>query len=158
MRLTEILSPSRIVLDPEGRRAATKEAALSALAELVAADVGLPDKEILTPLLEREKLQSTGIGEGVAIPHCSLGQLEHQVAALLLCRAGIPFDAIDGANVQIVFAVLAPKKAASDHLKILAKISRLLRSPETRRRLLDAATPEQAFALIEEHDDRASIT
>jgi nitrogen PTS system EIIA component len=157
MQLTEILTESRIVIDPEGRFAPTKEAALLALSEVIARDLGLRAEEVYAALVEREKLQSTGIGEGVAIPHTSLGQVERQTAALLLSAKGIGFEAIDGAPAQIVFAVLSPKRAASEHLKILAKISRLLRSPETRRRLIESRSSEQAFALIQEHDERNSL-
>jgi nitrogen PTS system EIIA component len=157
MRLTEILTEARIIIDPEGRFAPTKEAALGMLAEVIARDLSLRPEEVFTPLVEREKLQSTGIGEGVAIPHSSLAQIERQTAALLLSPQGIPFDAIDHAPAQIIFAVISPKRAASEHLKILAKISRLLRSPETRRRLLESRTSEQAFALVSEHDDRNSL-
>lgn len=157
MRLTEILTEPRIVIDPDGRLAPTKEAALTTLAEVIARDLALKSEDVFAALMEREKLQSTGIGEGVAIPHSSLAQVERQTAGLLLAPRGIEFEAIDHAPAQIIFAVLSPKRAASEHLKILAKISRLLRSPETRRRLLEARSSEQAFLLVSEHDDRNSL-
>lgn len=158
MLLTDILKESRIVIDPTGTKAGTKGLALHVLAEVIASDLGIPISEVEGPLLEREKLQSTGIGEGVAIPHCALTSpaLHDQMAALLLSAKGIEFDSIDHAPAQILFAVVSPKRSASDHLKILAKVSRLLRSPETRRRLLEAATSEQAFSLILEHDERST--
>ncbi|OQX67558.1 MAG: hypothetical protein B6A08_14805 [Sorangiineae bacterium NIC37A_2] len=158
MLLTDILKESRIVIDPTGARAGTKELALHVLAEVIATDLGVSVEEVEGPLLEREKLQSTGIGEGVAIPHCSLQTpaLHDQMAALLLSAHGIEFESIDNAPAQILFAVVSPKRCASDHLKILAKVSRLLRSPETRRRLLEATTSEQAYSLILEHDERST--
>lgn len=152
MRLCDILSVQRISIDPKGERALDKQAALRWLAELLAQDLGLDPTQIFVPLEERERLQSTGIGDGVAIPHSSLELATGQIAALILCPSGLPFDAIDNAPVRIIFGVVGPKRAASEHLKILAKVSRLLRSPETRRRLLESTTPEQAYSLIEEHE------
>lgn len=157
MRLTDILSESRIVIDPAGQRAPDKPKALETLASILANDLGIDAQTVLEPLLERERLQSTGIGDGVAIPHCSLVSATTQTAALLISRQGVPFDSIDGESAKIIFAVVGPKKAASDHLKILAKISRLLRSPETRRRLQESETSNQAFGLIQEHDERSLV-
>ena len=99
-------------------------------------------------LLEREALQSTGIGEGVAIPHGSLPQLNEQVAALLIVPGGVEFQAIDDAKVSILFGVLGPKRATGEHLKTLARVSRLLRSREFRARLLGASSAADAFELI----------
>ena len=158
MRLPEILTPARILVDPDGSRTKDKGAVLDRLAELLATDLHLSVEEIRIPLGEREDLQSNGIGDGVAIPHTALDKAEGQTAALVLCPAGVPFDAIDGAPVRIIFGVVGPKRAASEHLKILAKVSRLLRSPETRRRLLESATGEQAYSLIEEHESSSIST
>ncbi|HSC89339.1 MAG TPA: PTS sugar transporter subunit IIA [Polyangiaceae bacterium] len=152
MRLSEILSVERIFVDPTGARTRDKSAVLGCLADLLAQTLGVTAEEVRGPLWEREQLQSTGIGDGVAIPHTALDAATTQTAALLLCPQGVPFDAIDGAPVRIVFGVVGPKRAASEHLKILAKVSRLLRSPETRRRLLESPSAEHAYALIEEHE------
>jgi len=152
MRLCDILSVQRIFVDPKGEETGDKAAVLHRLAELLAAELGVSAEEVRIPLLEREQLQSTGIGDGVAIPHTSLDAATSQTAALLLCPQGVAFEAIDGAPVRIVFGVVGPKRAASEHLKILAKVSRLLRSPETRRRLLESTSPQQAYSLIEEHE------
>ncbi len=152
MRLCDILAVDRIVIDSTGALASTKDAILGSVADLLARALGVEPSLVEQPLREREALQSTGIGDGVAIPHTSLEAATSQLAALVLCPKGVEFDAIDGAKVHIVFGVVGPKKAASDHLKILAKVSRLLRSPETRRRLLESKTAEEAYALIEEHE------
>ncbi len=152
MRLSEILTSHRILVAPSGEAPCNGDAVLRSLAELLARGGPCNAQGVYEQLAAREKLQSTGIGEGVAIPHTSLGEVEGQRAALVLCPGGIDFDSIDREPVTIFFAVIGPKSAAGAHLKILAKISRLLRSPETRRRLLESTGPMQAYSLIEEHD------
>lgn len=157
MRLTEILTVERILVDPSGALMTDKSKVLAELASLLGAASGADPAAIEHQLVEREKLQSTGIGEGVAIPHTSMEEFSAQKAALILAPRGVAFESIDGQPATIIFGVVGPKRAASEHLKILARVSRLLRPPETRRRLLEAAGPEQAYALIEEHE-ASSVT
>jgi len=166
MRLTEILTVDRILVDPNGSIVGKKSEVLAELARLLSSSVGSAGPGSAGPgqgggvdasviehqLAEREKLQSTGIGDGVAIPHTSVEEFSAQKAALILAPQGVEFEAIDGSPATIIFGVVGPKRAASEHLKILAKVSRLLRSPETRRRLLEAPGPEQVYTLIEEHE------
>ncbi len=152
MHLSEILSVSRIAIDPEGAQLSRGSDVLTKLAELLSS-AGDCDQDVVVRLLrEREELLSTGIGDGVAIPHTPVPGLLSQRAALVLCPQGVDFSAIDQQPVRIFFAVIGPKSAASEHLKILARLSRLLKSPETRRRLLESASPEQAYSLIEEQE------
>src|SRR6185369_8543867 len=99
-------------------------------------------------LLAREQLQSTGIGEGVAIPHGALPQLSEQVAALLIVPDGVEFQAIDDAKVTILFGVITPKRATGEHLKTLARVSKLLRNKDFRARLVGAADERSVFDLI----------
>lgn len=149
MRLSELLSPERVGIQ---RNAASghfvKENAIGALAAMLSKHDGVTAAEIERVLLEREALQSTGIGEGVAIPHGALPQLNEQVAALLVVPDGVEFQAIDDGLVSILFGVIGPKRATGEHLKTLARVSRLLRSKEFRNRLLKAETPQQVFDLI----------
>lgn len=152
MRLTDILSADRIVVDPEGAVVPDKDAALAELARLLAPAVGAKTDEVERHLREREKLQSTGIGEGVAIPHTSLEVVEVQAAALLLCASGIDFDAIDKAKVNIIIGVVGPKRSTGQHLKTLARISKLLKSPATRKDLVASSDQSQAYALLELQD------
>lgn len=151
MRLSDIISKDRILVDRDGTLA-NKAEALRALARLLGAAASAPEEEVLALLLEREHLQSTGIGDGVAIPHSALEHAEGQAAALLLFPRGIDFDAIDGQPVHIVFGVVGPKRATGEHLRTLARISRLLRDEATRKQLANAESPAAAFALIEAHD------
>jgi len=103
---------------------------------------------ILRVLTERERLQSTGVGGGVAVPHGSVAELQSQIGALLVCPRPIDFDAIDGAPVNILFALVGPKGAPAEHLKILARVSRLLREAAFRERLAQAQSGSEAYRLI----------
>jgi PTS system nitrogen regulatory IIA component len=105
-------------------------------------------------LVERESLQSTGIGEGVAIPHGALPQLDAQCAALLIVPEGVPFDAIDQALVTILFAVIGPKRATGEHLKTLARVSRLLRNKAFRDQLVGASDAHLAYDLIASEEQK----
>lgn len=151
MRLSDIITKERILVDREGALP-NKAEALRALARLLGGGVSAPEEEVLALLLEREQLQSTGIGDGVAIPHSALEHAASQAGALLLFPKGIDFDAIDGRPVHIVFGVVGPKRATGEHLRTLARISRLLRDQNTRDQLANIASPQLAFELIESHD------
>lgn len=154
MRLSDIITKDRILVDRNGELP-SKSQALHALAGLLGSAVSAPQEEVLALLLEREQLQSTGIGDGVAIPHSALEHAEGQAAAVLLFPNGIDFDAIDGQPVHIVFGVVGPKRATGEHLRTLARISRLLRDEGTRKQLANAESSEAAFSLIESHDAAA---
>lgn len=155
MRLCEILSVDRILVDADGSSVRNKPEALRVLSELLSPALGIDKAHVEALLLERERLQSTGIGDGVAIPHTAVEEAENQAAALLLLPRGIDFEAIDGANVQIVFGVVGPKRATGEHLRTLARISRLLRDGSTRERLLSSVSSAAAYDLIQDHDARA---
>lgn len=152
MRLCDILTIDRIVLDESGSLIHDKDEALKKLASMMSPAVGVDEKVVEDLLLERERLQSTGIGDGVAIPHTALDDAEHQAAALVLCPKGIEFDAIDGGRVNIIFGVVGPKRATGEHLRTLARISRLLRDEATRSRLVSAASREEVYGLVAAHD------
>ncbi len=148
MRLTDLLSPERVGIRRPGDGDFDKDRAIRQLAGMFGERDGVTITEIERVLLEREQLQSTGIGEGVAIPHGALPQLREQVAALLIVPGGVEFQAIDDAKVSILFGVIGPKRATGEHLKTLARVSRLLRSREFRERLVGSADPKSAFELI----------
>jgi PTS system nitrogen regulatory IIA component len=152
MRLTELLTADRVAIrrrgdSPNGQ--IDKAEALGVLSRLRASGATVDPSEVERVLLERESLQSTGIGEGVAIPHGALAQLDTQCASLLIVPEGLDFAAIDGLAVTILFAVIGPKRATGEHLKTLARVSRLLRSKGFRDKLINAADARVAFDLIE---------
>ena len=142
MQLTDLLSADRVAIERAERQSTdfTKPRSLIALlSRLLASGTQLAPEVIEKVLVEREHLQSTGIGEGVAIPHGAMAQLENQCAALLIIPNGVDFAAIDGAKVTILFAVIGPKRATGEHLKTLARVSRLLRNKGFRDRLIARA-------------------
>lgn len=150
MLLTDILTEQRVTT---GLVANTKDDALSALAELFSSDdPALTASAVHEVLRERERLASTGVGSGVAIPHGRIGSIEQLRAALAISPVGIPFDAIDGAPVRIIVGVLAPQHHTGDHLRVLARVSRLLRSANVREALLAAPDAHAAFDVIAKAD------
>jgi PTS system nitrogen regulatory IIA component len=150
MRLTELLTPERVALrhDDDGAGPLDKSAVIKALALMLASGAHVDAADVERVLAEREQLQSTGIGEGVAIPHGALAHLETQYAGLLIVPEGVDFIAIDGLKVNILFAVIGPKRATGEHLKTLARVSRLLRNKAFRDRLVAASGAKEAYDLI----------
>ena len=139
MRLVEILAEDRVVV---ANGLADKPSAIRAIATLLARGAGVSDVAVRAVLEEREALQSTGIGDGVAIPHGFLGELGSQVAALMVVSEGVGFDAIDGRPAKIILGVVGPKKgmhAQVEHLRILARVSKVLREPGLREKLVSAS-------------------
>jgi PTS system nitrogen regulatory IIA component len=148
MRLTDLLSPERVGIKRANGEPFDKEKAIGLLAKLIGARDGVSVVDIERALLDREQLQSTGIGEGVAIPHGALPQLTEQVAALLIVPDGVEFQAIDDAHVTILFGVITPKRATGEHLKTLARVSRLLRNKDFRAKLVSSMDERGVFDLI----------
>jgi PTS system nitrogen regulatory IIA component len=153
MRLTEVLSAERILVDSDGGFVHDKKDALRLLAHLLSPALGVEKQTVERLLVEREQLQSTGIGDGVAIPHTSLDKAARQAGALLLCPLGVDFEAIDGEQVNIIFGVVGPKRATGEHLKTLARISRLLRDASTRAKLVASDSAVNAYELIQAQDE-----
>jgi PTS system nitrogen regulatory IIA component len=154
MRLTDLLTQERVAVRRSGdsARPLDKAGVLRILAAMLASGARANTAEVERVLVEREQLQSTGIGEGVAIPHGALSQLETQFASLLIVPDGVEFAAIDGLPVNILFAVLGPKRATGEHLKTLARISRLLRNKAFRDSLVAAPDAKQAYSLIDREE------
>jgi len=152
MHLTEILTLQRVVVDTDGSLVSDKDSALELLASLIAPALMTDTDAVLRLLSARERLQSTGIGDGVAIPHASADSATTQAGALLLCPCGVPFESIDGYPARIVFGVVGPRRATGEHLRTLARISRLLRDAGTRARLIESPTAEEALTIVAQQD------
>jgi PTS system nitrogen regulatory IIA component len=150
MRLIELLTQERVAIrhNEDGARSIEKAGVIKLLARMLASGAHVDSREVERVLSEREQLQSTGIGEGVAIPHGALASLHAQYATLLIVPEGVDFAAIDGLKVTILFAVIGPKRATGEHLKTLARVSRLLRNRAFRDRLVSASSAEEAYGLI----------
>ncbi|MDH5491856.1 MAG: PTS sugar transporter subunit IIA [Myxococcales bacterium] len=148
MRIGEILQLSRVTTTLD---ATDKEGAIRALAELVTqGEATLDPEQVYEVLSNRERIASTGVGSGIAIPHGRVAKIGSVRAALGIHPEGIPFDSVDGEPVRIFVAVLAPEGQPSQHLKTLAGISRVLRDPGVRRRLLEAEGPEALLSALVE--------
>ncbi len=153
MHLTDLLTADRVAVRHDGA-SLDKPQTLHLLSELLARGTTTIPRDVIEKVLrEREALQSTGIGEGVAIPHGALLELDRQLAAVMTIPGGVDFDAIDGGKVNILFAVIGPKRASGEHLKTLARVSRLLRSRGFRERLLSAPVGTDVFRLLLEEEE-----
>jgi nitrogen PTS system EIIA component len=154
LTLAEIL-PERCV--STSLDAPSKAEVLRQLAALYAhSDLAIDPASISEVLEERERLASTGVGSGVAIPHGRLGDIPGVRLVLGTHHAGVDFDAVDGRPVHILVGVLAPDGQASQHLKVLARVSRLLRDPQLREQLMSAESPSDAYRALIETDERLS--
>ncbi|GAM08789.1 nitrogen regulatory protein [Geobacter sp. OR-1] len=129
--------------------ASSKDGVLSEFAAKVAERCSLPSgKEILQLLYERERLGSTGIGDGIAIPHCKSPALDAPVILFGRSDSGIDFRAVDDKPVRLFFLLITPEGAAGTHLKLLSRISRVLKGADLRNRLLDATTAEEIVDIV----------
>jgi PTS system nitrogen regulatory IIA component len=143
--LSELVAPGAVLLD---LKAGSKRQVLRALAERVAEAHGLETGHVLEALLEREKLGTTGIGEGLAIPHAKLPGLDRLVGMFARLQTPVNFESLDDEPVDLVFLLLAPTDAAADHLKALAWVARVFRDEALCRALREAANPRLAHDLL----------
>jgi nitrogen PTS system EIIA component len=153
MKIAEFLSPQAVVSDLSAQ---TKPEILKELCgALSRTNPSLRIERLVEVLQDREKLGSTGIGEGVAIPHGKLGGLSQLMASFGVSRNGVDFDAIDGKKTYLFFALVAPENSAGVHLKALARISRLFKNPRFRESILQARSAEEIYGLIAQEDAKA---
>jgi Phosphotransferase system mannitol/fructose-specific IIA domain (Ntr-type) len=151
MKICQYLKPDLIISE---LKAGNKEEVLKELADWIVDHVsGLDAGEVLQVLLDRERLGSTGIGEGFAIPHGKLKHLEVMVIAFGRSRQGIPFDSLDGKAAFYFFVLIAPEDSAGLHLKALAKISRFLKNSSFKENLFRASDRQELQKVIQEQDD-----
>jgi PTS system nitrogen regulatory IIA component len=151
MKITDMLKREFVL---EQLKAGNKRDALAELAGVFTQGrIRVDSEAMLHVLLERERLGSTGIGDGIAIPHGKLPGLEEMVVAFGRSREGIAFEAMDGKPVHLFFLLMAPENSAGQHLKALAKISRMLKDANFRKNLLEAKMHEDLFRIIVEKDD-----
>lgn len=152
MKIKQILNRESVVASLQAQ---TKEAILTELAALLAPRCPeVAPTEIVHVLAEREKLGSTGIGNGIAIPHGKISGLTQIVSGFGRSPTGIPFDSQDGKPTHIFFVLLAPENAASLHLKALARLSRLLKDLHFRNKLLEAKDEDELFQSILDEDEK----
>jgi len=145
MTLTDIVAPSAIIpaLKVNGKKQALQELAARA-AELT----GQSERAIFEILLQREKLGSTAVGNGIAIPHGKLPKLGRLFGLFARLERPIDFEALDSQPVDLIFLLLAPEAAGADHLKALARVARLLRDPEITRKLRESSDTDALYAVL----------
>ena|SRR5271156_1509653 len=152
MKITEILSPEMVVSQ---LHSGTKAEVLSQLGQcLCHAHSEIAFDRLLAVLNERERLGSTAIGDGIAIPHGKLKGITQILGVFGRSREGIDFDSLDGSPTHLFFLLVAPEDSASLHLKALARVSRLFKDAGFRQHLLDAADSDELYRLLKEEDSK----
>ena len=150
MNIAELTKTDFIIKDLKSK---TKKEVLTELSEVfLTADLHIDGEAMAEVLLERERLGSTGIGEGIAIPHGKLPGLTNLIVSFGRSRSGIDFESLDGKPVHIFFLLMAPENSASQHLKALAKISRMLKDKTFRKDLMEADSREELYDRMVEED------
>lgn len=147
MEIEDLITPAGVI--PK-LRATGKKHALQELAKRAADVTGLHERAIFDVLLERERLGSTGVGNGIAIPHGKLPELQKLHGVFARLDSPIDFDSVDDQPVDLVFLLLAPEAAGADHLKALARVSRLLRDRTVCEKLRGANSADAIYALLTE--------
>jgi len=145
MPLTDILTPQSVLASV---KAVSKKQLLQELSAFAAAKSGLLESDIYEALLQRERLGSTGIGHGIAIPHGKLPKLDRLIGIFARLEKPVDFDALDGQQVDLVFLLLAPEGAGADHLKALSRVARALRDPAIAQKLRKSHDASALFALL----------
>lgn len=146
IRLENILTPGRSLVNVPG---ASKKAVLEEIAKLIGQQVPEFERQtVYESLIAREKLGSTGFGNGIAIPHCRLQGCTSPVSAVLHLERPVDFDAIDGAPVDLLFVLLVPEAATDAHLELLRQIASMLDRSDVRTRLRDARNSEELYNVV----------
>src|SRR5579872_5389486 len=145
MTLTDLIAPNAVV---PALKVNNKKQAIQELAARAAKLTGQNERAILEILMQREKLGSTGVGNGIAIPHGKLPKLGRLFGLFARLERPIDFEALDSQPVDLVFLLLAPEAAGADHLKALARVARLLRDPNVARRLRDSRDADALYATL----------
>lgn len=150
MQIGEFVTPDRVGYR---LRAASKKRALELVSGLIASGDGTPtDTEVFDCLIARERLGSTGLGHGIAIPHGRLKGLRSVTGAFVRLDQGVDFDAVDGEPVDMICALVVPPEAVESHLQVLAALANLFSRTEVRERLRRAASASELYAVLTEFD------
>lgn len=147
MPLSDFLKPEGVIA---ALKANSKKQALQELADHAALMSGLAGRDIFETLLQRERLGSTGIGHGIAIPHGKLARVDRLFGLFARLERPIDFEALDGEPVDLMFLLVAPESAGADHLKALARVARVLRDGNVTQKLRAAQDPSALYAILTE--------
>jgi PTS system nitrogen regulatory IIA component len=147
MNISDLLSPAAII---PALKIQNKKQLLQELAARAASQTHLPEKRVLEILIERERLGTTGVGQGIAIPHGRMAGVTEIKGVFARLEGGIDYEAVDNQPVDLVFMLLAPENAGADHLKALARVSRLLREGQAAEKLRTARDASAIYAVLTE--------
>lgn len=150
MKICEVLHKEAILADLKARN---KKGILEELVGPVADIADVPQEDLVKVLLDRERLGSTGIGGGIGIPHGKMKDLDSLVLGFGLSRRGVDFESLDGKPAHIFFLLVTPENSTGLHLKLLARISRILKNEPFKDRLLDASDRDEILSIIKEEDE-----
>ena len=146
IRLENILTPGRSLVNVPG---GSKKRVLEQIAKVIAQDlIDLDSQTVFESLIAREKLGSTGFGNGIAIPHCRMVGCSAPLSAVLRLETPVDFDAIDGAPVDLLFVLLVPQAATDEHLELLRQIASMLDRDDVRQKLREAPTNESLYQVV----------
>lgn len=151
MTLLDILSPESTIVDLKGE---TKEEIIAELVNSLHVGDAINDKDkVLQAVLEREKIMSTGIGDGIAIPHGKSDAVVKLVAALGTQKRGVDFEALDGEPAYVFFLLVSPANVSGPHIKALARISRLLKNDDFKKKLISASSSSEIISVIQTEEE-----
>jgi len=150
MKILDVLDNEAILIDLKSK---DKIGILNELVEPAARITGIDHKEMVQVLMERERLGSTGIGGGIGIPHGKLKNLDKLVLGFGLSREGVDFESMDGRPTHIFFLLITPEHSTDLHLKLLARVSRLLKKEPLKEMLMKAKSADEVVSIIGEDDD-----
>ncbi len=153
MEISDLIKPHTVFADV---KATSKKQALQELARRAATITGRPEREILDILIERERLGTTGIGKGIAIPHGKLRGIDQVYGIFAKLSTGVDFDSMDNLPVDLLFLLLAPDSAGADHLKALARVSRTLRDKGRCEKLRGSRDTDALYAILTEEDAQSA--
>jgi len=154
MKMSEIIEEKNIIPD---LKAKDKNGVLEELAEVVSnREPSISKRDLVRVLIERERLGSTGIGDGVAIPHGKMNGIKHPLISFGRSNKGLDFDSMDGQTAYLFFLLVAPENSSSVHLQVLAKIAKILKNGNIRKNLMEARTKEEIYQTIIQTDEESS--
>lgn len=150
MKILDVLQLETIIPELTSR---DKKGILEELAGPIAELTGLRHPDLVRVLMEREQLGSTGIGDGIGIPHGKIAGLDRMVVGFGMSRQGVDFDSLDGRPVHIFFVLVTPEQSTGQHLKLLARLSKMLKSDLFRKKLMTASSRDEIHTIIRNEDN-----
>lgn len=149
MNIAELVSADRVLLDVD---VSCAKQAFRMAAERASRSSSLDAREVVDALVERERLGSTGVGDGISIPHARFDKLNKVMGVFLRLAQPIDMDAVDEKPIKLMFVVLAPKHADTDHLKVLSRVARILRAPGNKNSLTESQSSERVIEVLTSED------